>query len=420
MRKLAPKNCATVLLRTCAVRVFHPDTNKCTLAYAQHDTASQATLISEQLKNELGLNVNTNRKIRIRTLAEQTSKSSGCTSFKLQSLATDEVFAVNNALVVPNFEEDEKTLPHAVNVKNLKHFKGVKIPTISNRKTIDILIGQSDKSLLAVIEERESFNAEEPNCVLTRLGPIASGGQVKSESPVIYSLKVQIDETGDSCRCEQLEREVSSLKQTLRELELEDEVVQPSRTEVKVRELVETKVKVVEGRYEIPMPLKCEIIDKLPNNCVGAVRRTELLRRSALKNVEMKLMLTVTFQEMITEGWILPSDETNVNNSPCWYLAFFVTRQDKPRVVFDGAATFGGMSLNQVVWSGVNLLNDLVKVLTRFRTGRYACMVDLSKCFFQVSVPENQRDLLRLVWYKNNDLEGETQVFQFTRHVMGH
>ena len=123
VRKLGPSNCATVLLRTCAVRVFNPDTNKCTLAYSQHETASQATLISEQLKNELALNVNTKRKVKIRTLMEQTSKSSDCTSFKLQSLATDKVFAVNNALVVPDFKEDEKILPHAVNVKNLKHFK---------------------------------------------------------------------------------------------------------------------------------------------------------------------------------------------------------------------------------------------------------------------------------------------------------
>ena len=57
-------------LRTCAVRVFNLDTNKCTLAYAQHDTASQVTLIFEQLKNELGLNVNTNLKVRIRTLSK--------------------------------------------------------------------------------------------------------------------------------------------------------------------------------------------------------------------------------------------------------------------------------------------------------------------------------------------------------------
>ena len=59
------------------------------------------------------------------------------------------------------------------------------------------------------------------------------------------------------------------------------------------------------------------------------------------------------------------------------------------------------------------MLNDLAKVLTRFRFGRYACMADLSKYFFQVSVPKNQRYLLRLVWYRNNDLdEGRTQVFQ--------
>ena len=130
------------------------------------------------------------------------------------------------------------------------------------------------------------MNAEEPNCVLTRLKPIASGGQVKHESPAINSLKAQVHETGDLCRCKQLERKVSSLKQTWRELELEDEVVQSSRTEVKVRELVEAKVKVVEGRYEIPMPLKCEVIEKLPNNCASAVGHTESLRRSVLKNVE--------------------------------------------------------------------------------------------------------------------------------------
>ena len=45
-RKLKP-NHDVVLLRTSAVRVINPDTGKSTLAYAQHDTASQATLISE-------------------------------------------------------------------------------------------------------------------------------------------------------------------------------------------------------------------------------------------------------------------------------------------------------------------------------------------------------------------------------------
>ena len=52
VRKLTP-NYNNVLLRTSAVRVINPCSGKSVLAYAQHDTASQATLISERLKNEL-------------------------------------------------------------------------------------------------------------------------------------------------------------------------------------------------------------------------------------------------------------------------------------------------------------------------------------------------------------------------------
>ena len=34
-----------------------------------------------------------------------------------------------------------------------------------------------------------------------------------------------------------------------------------------------------------------------------------------------------------------------------WYLPYFVTKQGKPRVVYDGVATFGGvcLKLNQAV-----------------------------------------------------------------------
>jgi len=64
-----------VFLRTSAVRVLNPWTGKTTFAYAQHDTASQATLVSERLVKELDLNVDTSKAINIRTLAQQTTKS---------------------------------------------------------------------------------------------------------------------------------------------------------------------------------------------------------------------------------------------------------------------------------------------------------------------------------------------------------
>ena len=58
-RKLNFADNGVVLLRTSAVRVINPHTGESTLACAQHDTASQVTLISDALKTELGLETNT-------------------------------------------------------------------------------------------------------------------------------------------------------------------------------------------------------------------------------------------------------------------------------------------------------------------------------------------------------------------------
>ena len=54
----------------------------------------------------------------IRTLAQQTTSGDELTKFTLQSLSTDETFQIKYALVVPEFADDEGTLPHSVNVKN--------------------------------------------------------------------------------------------------------------------------------------------------------------------------------------------------------------------------------------------------------------------------------------------------------------
>ena len=82
--------------------------------------------------------------VTIRTLAEQTMRSSGLTNFEIESLSNKETFAIKNALIVPNFIDDENLLPHAVNTQKLGPFERVKIPTIFQRQRIDILIRQTN------------------------------------------------------------------------------------------------------------------------------------------------------------------------------------------------------------------------------------------------------------------------------------
>ena len=60
-----------VSMRTSAVKIVNPATGKSSFVYAQHDTASQATLISETLKAELGLRATPDPTVSLRTLANE-------------------------------------------------------------------------------------------------------------------------------------------------------------------------------------------------------------------------------------------------------------------------------------------------------------------------------------------------------------
>ena len=129
--------------------------------------------------------------------------------------------------------------------------------------------------------------------------------------------------------------------------------------------------------------------------------------------------LVTTFGELIDEKWIGLVDSSIVCDV-AWYLPFFVTKTVKLRVVYDGAAMVDGKSLNQALLADENLLHNLLQMLLRFCLGKYACVADASKCFFQVGSPRNQQDLFRIVWFENNDLKrGKPQIFRFTRHIWG-
>ena len=205
----------------------------------------------------------------------------------------------------------------------------------------------------------------------------------------------------------------------MREYDLNDEMLMPSKTDELARELVQPFIKAVNNRYAMPVPLKDDIVNRLPNNYEYALERTNSLRRSVLKKHGHKQTLVDTFRKAVSEGWMVPADDP-FPKGPTWYLPFFVTKQKKPRVVHDGATSNKSTLLNQAVSAGTNFLNNLVEVLTRFRLGKYAFVADLSKCFFQVTLSEAQQDLFCLVWFKNKDIDcGENQICCFTRHVCG-
>ena len=139
-----------------------------------------------------------------------------------------------------------------------------------------------------------------------------------------------------------------------------------------------------------------------------------------MKDTDLREFLTECFCELQELNYIERVDDSEMLETPVWYLPYFVTSQAKKRIVYDGKAAFNGVCINDFIETGPDLLNPLADILARFRLGKFAMMADLTKCFFQIGVHAEQRDLFRILWFDKNDVrEGNVVTYRFIRHPWG-
>ena len=401
-----------IFARISAVRVSNPQTGACALVYTQHDPGSQVTLMSSALVNELGLVPVGNSVLSLHTLSCSETRAFDRVSFDLEALDTHERFCDRKALVISPWSDEGYLLPHQQALSNYSHFDSGTTHAIPNRSHVDILLGLDNSLLMQVLEERVGSEGE-PHAIKTPIGWIASGGSFNEKTSTYVAQRV------NAVSCTREIETIANLKETIRNLSVEDEVTQPSINDSMTQRFVEQEARVIGGRYEMPVPLK-ECIKTLPNNYGLAAKRVAVLRQSMLKRPQLREALLNSMQELKKHEYILPVADAELLCKPVNYLPYFLTNQNKPRVVYDGSAAWKGRCINDSIHSGPDLLNKLSHVLARFRVGKYALMADLSKCFFQILLPRDQRDLFRILWFSNDGIErAKLQSYHFTRHVWG-
>ena len=67
---------------------------------------------------------------------------------------------------------------------------------------------------------------------------------------------------------------------------------------------------------------------------------------------------------------------------------------------------YEGCSLNSVLYQGKDNLRRLVDVIMRFRRHLIAFCADVKEMFLQCGINEADRDLLRILWYQDQNLDG--------------
>ena len=93
----------------------------------------------------------------------------------------------------------------------------------------------------------------------------------------------------------------------------------------------------------------------------------------------------------------------------------------KTWLVFDASAKYQDeKSLNDMLDPGPCLLPPVFDILVRFRLGMIGIVADIKKAFLQVGLDEDQRDFLRIIWYKNAFAQNPTmKILRFVRLVFG-
>lgn len=157
------------------------------------------------------------------------------------------------------------------------------------------------------------------------------------------------------------------------------------------------------GKYIVKLPFKNNV-GNLGESYTTALRRFLSLERRLMKNPQRydQYKQFMNEYEQLKHMEVVPNEIDKPVKSyylPHTYVINESSRTTKLRVVFDGSCkTDSGLSLNDVLYKGPVLQDDLILIVIRFRTHRYAFSADIKKMYRQVWVDSNDRNYQRILW----------------------
>ena len=176
-----------------------------------------------------------------------------------------------------------------------------------------------------------------------------------------------------------------------------------------------------EGWYETSLPWKGNH-SPLPSNKTGSLRRLDNLVRK-LEKQDIIERYDKIIKEHIDAGIVENADKEAQGKE--FYLPHkAVIRESaeatKLRIVYDASAreNESSPSLNDCLETGPPLQNHLWRVLVRGRFHPVALAGDLKQAFLQVRIREEDRDVMRFHWFKDQKTKKVTTL-RFTRALFG-
>ncbi|XP_073841184.1 uncharacterized protein [Musca autumnalis] len=384
-----------VLLGTAIVQI---DVNGVIFAArALIDSGSQATFISEKLQRRLNLPI---KKVNARisglndALAGSTEKQ--CT-FWLKSPHSDSFEVQVSSLVLPRLTG--KLPSYTLDIPDIYSLGIAPLadPKFAKSDQVDILLGGDiyPQILLGGVQRNVlgSLLAQETIFGWVLTGPIASPNSGSFTTCVSFCTAVEMDK----------------LLEKFWKLEEPPKISEYSPEEVYCEEVYQkTKKRLSDGRFVVSLPFKPQYEDGkgLGLSRTRACRQFLRNEASLSKKPEFKSVYDSVLEEYETLGHMteVVQDEEDFS---CFYLPHHAvikpeSSSTKVRVVFNASSkSTTGLSLNDTLYPGPILQNDLMLLIIRWRFYRYVFNGDVEKMYRQIWLNEDHTRFQRLVFRKD-------------------
>lgn len=393
------------------------------IALALLDNGSTDSFCTLSLLNKLGIN-NTEipkRNLSFSTLHGHNEINVGVVTLEVRGLEESEVIVLDDVYVKQDLNLIYEPVNEAdINAKIQGRLNNRGIYSIDSSMSVELLIGQNSPGALMPLEVCgdgvNGLYATRTKLGWTLNGPFGLSNRKFCQQKVSSFLVSNVHN--------ELESQVAKFWQLDGSCLLNDDTKAMSVDDKKVLELWEKSIEFKEGHYHLPIPFRNNNIN-LPNNKGTAQQRLLYLKKKLLKDPELHKKYSNEMDNLFNKQFAeqVPYHELHKNDGAVWYIPHHPVKHPKKpekfRIVFDCAAIYKNTSLNGQVLQGPDLANKLLGTLLRFRTKQYAMMADIESMFYQVHVAEHGRDLLRFLWWPNNDLNEDFCVFRMKVHLFG-
>ena len=349
--------------------------------------------------------------------------------FLVQNRKGGATYPLRSVRCFPNMNwQHGNPLGRGVQWKKYKHLEGVELDSVESNK-IDLIIGQDHGWLLDEQEVRRG--PEGPTAKRSLLGWYLVGrtcldgkGGIGTPSASLFlncggqrSVGFHLSPSTDSVLCNGIPETCPLLhKELSRILDYGQECTGDEDTDLSVEDkeaikIIDESIRITDdGHWEMELPLR-KNVTWLPDNRAQAVKRLQQLRQLPERHPDTwdfyKESMIKLKADHLEEAPVVSMSYLK------WHIYHFCTKQTKPRIVYDAKAQFGGYSLNSCLLPGPNTMNSLTDILMRFRLGQVAFACDIKEQFLQIRINEKNRDLLTILWFEDDDPNGNVSDYRF-------